>query len=112
MQAEADVLEVGDLAGGVGDLVLCALVLEFEEAAVRVLACGILFSSEGREKGGTHRLGSILFPSALFFNFFRVAGPTFERWSALGEVMMESQMTALLVGAASGESASGHSAVT
>ena len=54
----------------------------------------------------------MLFPSALLFSFFMVAGPTFARWSELGAVMMESQMTAVLVGVPSGESASGHSAVT
>lgn len=35
MEAQADVVDVGDLAGGVGDVVLWALVLEVEEAAVR-----------------------------------------------------------------------------
>ena len=55
----------------------------------------------------------MLFPAALRFSFFMVAGPTLARWSELGAVMMESQMTALLVGSApSGASASGHSAVT
>lgn len=33
MEAQADVVEVRDLAGGVGDVVLWALVLEVEEAA-------------------------------------------------------------------------------
>lgn len=55
----------------------------------------------------------MLLPSALLFSFFMVAGPTLARWSALGAVMIESQMTAVLVGSApSGASASGHSAVT
>jgi hypothetical protein len=47
--------------------------------------------------GTTYREGSTLFPAALFFNFFSVAGPMFARWSEVGAVMMVSQMTALLV---------------
>ena len=62
-----------------------------------------------------YRLGSMLLPSALRFSFFMAMGPMLARWSALGAVMMLSQMTAWLLGA-SGEAAvpadEGHSAVT
>lgn len=45
----------------------------------------------------THRLGSTAFPFALLISFFIATGPMFCRWSAVGLVMMVSQMTASLV---------------
>lgn len=62
----------------------------------------------------TYRLGSMLFPWALRFNFFMAIGPSFARWSALGDVMMLSQMTAWLVAfwPDTEPPADGHSAVT
>jgi hypothetical protein len=53
-------------------------------------------------KGGslvvrTYRSGAMLFPSALLLSFFIATGPRFWRWSALGLVMMLSQMTAELL---------------
>lgn len=50
----------------------------------------------------------MLLPSALRLSFFMATGPMFWRWSALGLVMMESQITAELVTLR----APGHSAVT
>lgn len=135
VQAELDVFELGDLAGGVGDLVLGTLVAELEDAArgrekVSILLLVLSFArllgsrlfvarqeKEDREErgegGGRYRLGSMLLPAALFLSFFMVAGPTLARWSELGLVMMESQMTAELVALAPAPAeTSGHSAVT
>lgn len=39
----------------------------------------------------------MLFPSALLLSFFMATGPMFCKWSALGLVMMLSQMTAELL---------------
>lgn len=52
----------------------------------------------------------MVLPSELFLSFFMATGPMFFRWSALGFVMMLSQMTAELVAFWPG--ALGHSAVT
>lgn len=51
----------------------------------------------------------MLLPAALLRSFLSVAGPRLLRWSALGLVMMLSQMTAWFVWFAV---AAGHSAVT
>jgi len=61
-----------------------------------------------------YRLGSMLLPSALRFSFFMAMGPMLARWSALGAVMMLSQMTAWLVAfwPEPEPPAEGHSAVT
>lgn len=53
--------------------------------------------AERRVLGFTYRLGSMDFPAEFFRSFFNVAGPMFRRWSALGLVMMLSQMTAEFV---------------
>lgn len=98
------------------DLVLGALVLEGEFPAVRL---SVHWSA--RQAGtqvskdiGTYRLGSMLLPWALRFSFFMATGPRFARWSALGAVMMLSQMTAWLVAfwPEPEPPADGHSAVT
>lgn len=39
----------------------------------------------------------MLLPSALLLSFFIATGPMFCKWSALGLVMMLSQMTAVLL---------------
>lgn len=56
----------------------------------------------------------MLFPWALRFSFFMAIGPRLARWSALGAVMMLSQMTAWLVAFWPDPEppADGHSAVT
>lgn len=53
----------------------------------------------------------MLFPAALLISFLLATGGRLVRWSALGLVMIESQMTALLV-ALPLPVGSGHSAVT
>jgi hypothetical protein len=62
------------------------------------------------------RLGSMLFPWALRMSLRLAMGPRLVRWSAEGEVMMESQMTAWLVALddeeEDEEETTGHSAVT
>lgn len=70
---------------------------------------GRLSTTGGGRK--TYRLGSMLLPSALLISFLLATGPILVRWSALGLVMMESQMTALLVALVELVE-SGHSAVT
>ena len=62
----------------------------------------------------TNRLGSMVLPAALRTSFFMAMGPMFCRWSALGFVMMLSQMTAWFVALADDASPPvvGHSAVT
>lgn len=49
-----------------------------------------------RSKGmfNAYLLLSMLFPRLLALSFRRAAGPILARWSALGDVMMVSQMTA------------------
>lgn len=89
VQLERDVLAQGNLAGGVGDLVLWPLVFYLEDSP------GESQARRGWD-GATYRLGSIFLPSALRLSFFMAMGPRFRRWSALGLVMMESQMTAEL----------------
>jgi hypothetical protein len=56
----------------------------------------------------------MLLPSALRRSFFMATGPRLARWSALGDVMMLSQMTAWLVAfwPDPWPPADGHSAVT
>jgi hypothetical protein len=53
----------------------------------------------------------MLFPWALLISFLLATGPMLVRWSALGLVMIESQITALFV-ALVVLALSGHSAVT
>lgn len=110
MQLQGDAVGRGDLAGGVGDLVFGALVFEGEFAAGGRRGVSTKLK-RGGGNGGTNRLGSMLFPAALLISFLLATGPMLVRWSALGEVMMESQMMALLV-ALVVEAESGHSAVT
>ena len=64
----------------------------------------------------SYRLGSMGLPAALLRSFLRATGPMFAKWSALGDVMMVSQMTAWLEVALLGRVApdvevEGHSAV-
>jgi anti-sigma factor RsiW len=56
----------------------------------------------------------MLLPCALRFSFFMATGPMLARWSALGAVMMVSQMTAWFVAFRPEPvpPADGHSAVT
>ena len=120
MELEGDVVGLADLAARVGDLVLWPLVLELEDAAATTgpaSATGPTCTGHataqpvaGAGGGKAHRLGSIAFPSALFLSFFMAMGPMLLRWSALGFVMMASQMTAELVALAA--AAAGQSAVT
>lgn len=112
VQLEGNIFLLSDPAAWVGDLVLGLLVSELEQAAM--IMKGQSRNSQRNQKaelpieGETNRLGSIVLPSALRLSFFMATGPMFCRWSALGLVMIESQMTASLV-AFSGP---GHSAVT
>lgn len=109
MNLERDILGLRNLAARVRDLVLGSLVPQLEEAtAIHPRVSDRTMSDYvGRD---TYRLGSMVLPSALFLSFFMARGPMFLRWSALGFVMMVSQMTAELVALA--PAAAGQSAVT
>lgn len=112
VQLECNIFLFSDPAAGVGDLVLGLLVSELEQAAMNIKDQSRNSKRNQRAEFAiereTHRLGSIVLPSALRLSFFMATGPMFCRWSALGLVMIESQMTASLV-ALPGP---GHSAVT
>lgn len=122
MQLKGHIVDAGNLARGMRDLVLWSLVVEFKKATVKTVSCfyfatfissspkTIVRHGKGGVKKRTHRLGSIALPSALRLSFFMAMGPMFCRWSALGFVMMLSQMTAEFV--AFWPSAEGQSAVT
>lgn len=102
MQPQGDVVGLGNLARRMGDLVLGLLVFDLELAPVtqKLVSPKRGFLSRNVEKGGrnsSHRLGSMLLPSALRLSLRRATGERLLRWSALGAVMIWSQMTASLV---------------
>lgn len=116
VQAELDVVGLGDFARGVGDLVFGPLVLDGEFATINLNKKTVRkkHSVVYNSTACAYRLGSMGLPAALFLSFLRVAGPRLARWSAEGLVMMVSQMTAWLVALLFPPvaPAAGHSAVT